>query len=116
MYLLADEYRMQSLKAKIIGRVNELLQTAREDVFGIIIEAVRLLWHNPAPEDIRLRQPVMDAAVIYQDDLMKIQAFRKLVFKGGDFVVKLLDGGYPIPWGGDNEPVEENLEEEDSME
>ncbi|MCJ1396692.1 hypothetical protein MMC18_009584 [Xylographa bjoerkii] len=116
MYTLADEYRIPNFKAKIAECVKELLEANTDDVCDMIILAVDLLWHKPAPEDTEIRRPVMEAAVKHKTELMRKVAFRILAHKGGDFAVKLLDGGYLIPWGGDYEVVKENLEDEGLME
>ena len=116
MYTLADEYRIPDFKAKIAERVKELLIANTPDVCSMTIQAVNLLWHQPAPDDIQIRRPVMEAAVRCKKDLLGMVAFRRLVYKGGDFALKLLDGGYPIPWGGDHEVVKEDLEDKDLME
>lgn len=61
-----------------------------------IIEAVRMLWYEPAPPHRAIREPVVIAAVARKEWLLDNDGFKAMIRGGGDFVVWFLLGY--IPW------------------
>ena len=106
MYVLADKYIIPNFKSRVIDRVKELTSFEFPKLLENIVELAVLLWESDVPADKNLRRPVMEAAVKHKDGLLKIQDFKDLLWRCGDFVVTFSDGGYVPKWGGVKDPNE----------
>ncbi|MCJ1474817.1 hypothetical protein MMC13_003477 [Lambiella insularis] len=116
LYILADEYDVESLMSLAAYHVERLLYDGQAQLgarghgwkLEELVEAIEALWYEPAPPHKALRRPVMSAALFYREELLRSGAFEALVRRGGGFVWRFLKGeGYQPRWGGEEDEEEE---------
>ncbi|MCJ1433261.1 hypothetical protein MMC27_002620 [Xylographa pallens] len=106
IYVLADRFRIDSLMAAVIIKLDELMSSEDAHLLENIIEAVDLLWYDSVPAHKGLRRPVLAAAVKHKDKLLEMKAFENLLMRGGEFVPRYIKGEYGPRWGGYEDPNE----------
>ena len=106
IYVLADRFRIDSLMAVVIMRLDELMSSEDAHLLENIIEAVDLLWYHSVPAHKGLRRPVLVAAVKHKDKLLQMKAFENFLMQGGEFVPRYIKSEYEPRWGGYEDPNE----------